>query len=134
MQGLEYQLEKLNDKIATLEKTEPIPQFAEFEGAEFSESFKELGLMAVGGAVSPIASSLINKWIPVGNLGSALVGLGLKFIVKSNPTVQNIANGMIVSSLSSFVGNLMQGKLGFSEGDEDMPAFSEARVGGVNFG
>lgn len=90
--------------------------------------------MAVGGAVSPIASSLINKWIPVGNLGSALVGLGLKFIVKSNPTVQNIANGMIVSSLSSFVGNLMQGKLGFSEGDEDMPAFSEARVGGVNFG
>lgn len=137
MQTLEYQLEKINDKLVELEK--PAASFSEaFDNVpQFNEGFKDLGLMAAGGAIAPLASQIINKYIPVGNLGSALVGMGLKFIVKNN-TVQRVADGMIVASLSMFISNLLAGKLGFGEGistnRDDNVAFSEQRVGGVNFG
>lgn len=136
MNELDYRLEKITDKLGEISKQDNTPQFSEVlnPDTEFSESFKELGLMAVGGAIAPIANNAINKFVPIGNLGAALAGLGLKFMVKNN-TVQNIANGLIIASLSGFVSNLLAGKLGFGEGmNDENESFSEQRVGAVNFG
>ena len=141
MQTIEYQLEKLNDQLTKLE-TMSVPSFSETrdfsEHKEFSEGnmsgFKDLAIMAGGGAIAPIASSLINRFVPIGTLGAVLVGFGLKVIVK-NPTVSKLADGMIIASLSQFISNLMAGKIGFSEGnDDERESFSENRIGAVNFG
>lgn len=132
--SLAYQLEKLNDKIDSIE-TAPV-KFSESlsTAPQFGEGFKELGLMAVGGAIAPVASNLINRFIPIGALGGLLGGFAIKTLVK-NPTAGKLADGMIIASLSQFVGNLLGGKIGFSETAEDDPAsFSEQRVGGINFG
>ena len=140
MQSLEYQLEKLGDQLNKLENL-PIPTFSETK--DFSEAknqtsgiggFKNLGIMAIGGAVSPIVSNMINKFIPIGNLAPVMAGLFLKVAVK-NDTASKIADGLIIASLSTFIGGLFAGKIGFSEGNEDeREAFSENRIGAVNFG
>ena len=140
MQSLEYQLEKLGDQLTKLEQA-PMPIFSEhkdFSEKDFSENlthgFKDLGIMAVGGAIAPIAGTLINKFIPIGNLAPVLGGLAIKFIVK-NPMASKVADGMIIASLSMFVSGLLAGRIGFSEGNEDdREAFSENRIGAVNFG
>jgi hypothetical protein len=77
---LVYQLEKLNDKIDSIEST-PI-KFSESLSSSpvYSEGFKELGIMAVGGAISPIASNLINKFIPIGALGGLLGGFAIRLL------------------------------------------------------
>jgi hypothetical protein len=52
-----------------------------------------------------------------------------------NPTAGKLADGMIIASLSMFVGNLLSGKVGFSETiSDERESFSEQRVGGINFG
>jgi hypothetical protein len=132
--SLAYQLEKLNDKIDSIE-TAPVKFSETFQTApQFGEGFKELGIMAVGGAISPIVGNIINKFIPIGALGGLLGGFAIKTLVK-NPTAGKLADGMIIASMSQFVGNLLGGKMGFSETAEDDPAsFSEQRVGGINFG
>lgn len=145
MQELDYQLQKITDELSKLNSASPEnsldSKFSELkevvmEESRFGskESFKTLGIMAIGGAVSPVVSNIVNKFIPVGSLGAAVGALGLRFIIK-NRTVQNFADGMIIASLSQFVANLLQGKIGFSEGgNDDEFAFSEQRVGAVNFG
>lgn len=132
--NLVYQLEKLNDKIDSIESN-PV-KFSEgiSSAPVYSEGFKDLAIMAVGGAVSPIASSLINRFIPIGALGGLLGGFAIKTIVK-NPMAGKLADGMIIASLSMFVGNLLGGKIGFSETiSDERDSFSEQRVGGINFG
>lgn len=138
MNDLEYKLEKISDKLTLLESPPASKQFSEVDVPEFAESdkgFKNLGIMALGGAIAPIASNVLNKFIPVGSLGSVLVGAGLKFIVRNN-TVQRVGDGMIISGLSVFISNLLAGKVGFGEGmrDNEDVAFSEQRIGAVNFG
>lgn len=134
-QQLVYQLEKINDSLNKLDVAPNVPQFSETKDFSEGRNFKELGMMAVGGAISPIAGGIINKWIPVGNLAPLIAGFGIKVIVK-NQTAQKIADGMIIASLAKFMEGLLQGKLGFGEGEreEASTSFSEMRVGGVNFG
>lgn len=142
MNDLEYKLEKISDKLTLLETPQSTKQFSEQfhdvpEFAEGDKGFKNLGIMALGGAIAPIASNVLNKFIPVGSLGSVLVGAALKFMVKNN-TVQRVGDGMIISGLSVFISNLLAGKVGFGEGgfsnNDDDVAFSEQRIGSVNFG
>lgn len=109
-------------------------EYSEFGGGK--SGFKSLGLMAVGGAVSPLLEQYIGKYLPFGSLTPLVVGFGLKLGVK-NAMAQDVANGMIIASLSKIISNVISGKgFSFAEGvvQDDSPAFSEMRIGGVNFG
>lgn len=122
---------KLDNMISRLDTT---PQFSELKSAEFSEGFKDLAIMGAGGAISPIISNVINRFVGLGDLAPLVAGFALRTIVK-NHTVQLVANGIIISSISKLVSNILQGRIGFSETrEDDSISFSETRVGGVNFG
>lgn len=103
------------------------------EGRLAGLDLKRLALMAAGGAAAPVASNIINKFVPVGNIAPAIAGIGLRLIIK-NATVRAFSDGMIIAGLSTFIGNLLQGQIGFGEDTNDDFDFAETRMGGVNFG
>ena len=138
MMELSTELGALQAKVDGLQTQ--TKQFSEADLSDFAETkiagfdLKRLAVMAAGGAVAPVAANIINKFVPIGNLAPALAGIILRFVVK-NQTVRSFSDGMVIASLSTFIGNLLQGKIGFSEGNRDDDFdFAETRMGGVNFG
>ncbi len=150
MQSLELVLEKLNDKVDGLRD---LPKFS--EGSDISNvpqfeegrPIKQLGLLALGGALAPMAGSYISKYVPqVGSFAPIAAGFAVRMLLgKKYKIAEDIGDGMIIAGFSKLVSDLLGGKLPFSEaygfntqsaqvGQPQPTVFSETRVGGVNFG